>query len=170
MSETFTLYKLMILYLLKKVELPLATTQISDFMLGKEYTTYFRLQETLSQLVDSNMIKAENNYRRTLYHLTGDGANTIQLLQGNINYEIRRDIDAFVEENQFDLREALSVRATYYRNAHQEFEARCRIMEGKNSLLDLKLTVPTRAEAKAIVKNWNARSQEIFADLIGKLL
>lgn len=95
MTETVTLYKLMVLYLLKKVDFPLATTQISDFMLGKGYTTYFRLQETLSQLVDSNMIKSENTYRRTLYHLTGDGEKTIQLLQSNINHEIRRDMDAF---------------------------------------------------------------------------
>ena len=41
MNETLTLYKLMILYLLKKVDFPLATTQISDFMLGMEYTNYF---------------------------------------------------------------------------------------------------------------------------------
>ena len=39
MNETFTLYKLMILYLLKKVKFPLATTQISDFMLGMEYSS-----------------------------------------------------------------------------------------------------------------------------------
>lgn len=170
MTETVTLYKLMVLYLLKKVDFPLATTQISDFMLGKGYTTYFRLQETLSQLVDSNMIKAENTYRRTLYHLTGDGEKTIQLLQSNINHEIRRDMDIFLKENEFDLREALSVRGSYYLNTNQEYEARCQIMEGQVSLLDLKLTVPTKAEAEAIIKNWNANSQEIYTQLLGKLL
>lgn len=170
MTETFTLYKLMVLYLLKKVDFPLATTQISDFMLGKEYTTYFRLQETLSQLVDSNMIKAETTYRRTLYHLTGDGEKTIQLLQSNINYEIRRDMDAFVEENEFDLREELSAKATYYFNTNQEYETRCQIMEGQDSLLDMKLTVPTKAEAESIIRNWNTYSQEIYTELLGKLL
>lgn len=170
MTETVTLYKLMILYLLKKVDFPLATTQISDFMLGKEYAPYFRLQEALSQLVESNMIEAENTYMRTLYHLTDEGEKTIRLLQGNINYEIRRDMDAFVEENEFDLREALSVRASYYLNTNQEYEARCQIMEGQDSLLDLKLTVPTKAEAEAITKNWNTHSQEIYANLLGKLL
>ena len=71
MNETLTLYKLMILYLLKKVDFPLATTQISDFILGMEYTHYFRLQEALSELREAGMIEAENTYRRTLYHLTG---------------------------------------------------------------------------------------------------
>lgn len=170
MNETFTLYKLMILYLLKKVDFPLATTQISDLMLGMEYTNYFRLQEALSELQEANMIEAENTYRRTLYHLTGDGARTIRLLQGNINYEIRRDIDDFVEKNEFNLREALSAKASYYLNTNQEYEARCQILEGKNSLLDLKLTVPTRAEAESIIKNWNSASQEIYGELLTKLL
>ena len=156
MNETLTLYKLMILYLLKKVDFPLATTQISDFMLGMEYTNYFRLQEALSELQEANLVEAENTYRRTLYHLTGDGVRTIRLLQGNINFEIRRDID--------------SAKASYYLNANQEYEARCQILEGKYSLLDLKLTVPTRAEAEAISKNWNAASQEIYGDLLTKLL
>ncbi len=92
MTETFTLYKLMVLYLLKKVDFPLATTQISDFMLGKEYTTYFRLQETLSKLVDSNMIQAENTYRRTLYHLTGDGEKTITR-SGGISMPLSRKMN-----------------------------------------------------------------------------
>ena len=170
MNETFTLYTLMILYLLKKVKFPLATTQISDLMLGMEYTNYFRLQEALSELREAGMIEAENTYRRTLYHLTGDGARTIRLLQGNINHEIRRDIDAFVEENEYDLREAMSVKASYYLNTNHEYEARCQILEGKYSLLDLKLTVPTKAEAESIVKNWNLSSQDIYGELLTKLL
>lgn len=170
MNETFTLYKLMILYLLKKVNFPLATTQISDLMLGMEYTNYFRLQEALSELQEAGMIEAENTYRRTLYHLTGDGARTIRLLQGTINHEIRRDIDAFVAENEYDLREAMSMKASYYLNTNHEYEARCQILEGKYSLLDLKLTVPTKAEAESIVKNWNLSSQEIYGELLTRLL
>ena len=34
MSETFTLYKLIILYMLSKVDFPLTNAQISDFILG----------------------------------------------------------------------------------------------------------------------------------------
>ena len=50
MSETFTLYKLIILYMLNKVDFPLTTSQISEFVLDKGYTTYFKLQEAISEL------------------------------------------------------------------------------------------------------------------------
>ena len=38
MSETYTLYKLIVLYMLDKVDFPLTTSQISEFILEKEYT------------------------------------------------------------------------------------------------------------------------------------
>lgn len=41
MAEPFTLYKLIVLYMLEKVDFPLSNTQISDFFLEKEYTNYF---------------------------------------------------------------------------------------------------------------------------------
>jgi len=35
MSETYTLYKLIVLYMLDKVDFPLTTSQISEFILEK---------------------------------------------------------------------------------------------------------------------------------------
>ena len=52
MTQTFTLYKLIVLYMLEKVDFPLTTSQISEFILDKGYTTYFKLQETLSEMVE----------------------------------------------------------------------------------------------------------------------
>ena len=39
MSEPLTLYKLIILYMLEKVDFPLTNAQISGFVLDKGYTT-----------------------------------------------------------------------------------------------------------------------------------
>ena len=55
MSETFTLYKLIILYMLDKVDFPLTNAQISEFILNKGYTTYFKLQQALSALTEAEL-------------------------------------------------------------------------------------------------------------------
>ena len=70
MTETLTLYKLIILYMLKKVDFPLTTSQISEFILDKGYTTYFKLQGALSEMLDSELLRVESTHNRTLYHLT----------------------------------------------------------------------------------------------------
>ena len=56
MAEAFTLYKLIILYMLDKVDFPLTNSQISEFVLDKGYTDYFKLQQALSELTDGGII------------------------------------------------------------------------------------------------------------------
>ena len=80
MSEAFTLYKLIVLYMLEKLNFPLTNGQISEFILDKGYTNYFTLQQTLSEMVEANFIREETTHNRTLYHLTDEGNETIHYL------------------------------------------------------------------------------------------
>ncbi len=57
MAETFTLYKLIVLYMLDRVDFPLTTSQISELILDKGYKTYLRLQSALSELTDYGLLK-----------------------------------------------------------------------------------------------------------------
>ena len=70
MSEAFTLYKLIVLYMLEKVDFPLTNGQISEFILEKGYTTYFTLQQAISEMVTAGFIREESTHNSTLYHLT----------------------------------------------------------------------------------------------------
>ena len=170
MSESFTLYKLIILYMLEKVDFPLTTSQISEFILDKGYTNYFKLQSTISEMLDSQLILAENTHNRTLYHLTKEGSKTIEFFRNKISPEIQHDIDDFLEEKSYDLKEEAAVKTEYYLTPNHEYEVRCQIVENDSSLIDLKLTVPTKKEAETIANNWNMQSQSVYASLLAKLL
>ena len=43
MTDPLTIYKLMILYMLKQVAFPLTNTQMLNYFLDREYTNYFTL-------------------------------------------------------------------------------------------------------------------------------
>lgn len=169
-NETFTLYKLIILYMLNKVDFPLTTSQISEFILDQGYTTYFRLQETLSELAESDLVTIENTHNRTLYRLTENGSDTISYFKNKISAEIQKDIDDFLKEKEYDLKEEVSVKTDYYLTTSHEYEVRCQILENDSSLIDLKLTVPTETEAETIANNWTRKNQEIYTSLITQLL
>ena len=93
MAETFTLYKLIILYMLNKVDFPLTTSQISEFVLDRGYTSYFKLQEALSELASYELFRTETTQHRTLYQLTENRAGTIHYFRNKICYAIEEDID-----------------------------------------------------------------------------
>lgn len=170
MTEAFTLYKLIILYILDKVDFPLTNGQISEFILDKGYTTYFKLQQTLSEMVDAHFVLEEHTHNRTLYHLTEEGAETIRFFKNKISPAIREDIDLFLNDKAYDLKNEVSVKADYYRNTNQEISVRCQVLENHLSLIDLTLTVPTEKEAETIVNNWNKKNEDLYALIMEHLL
>ena len=170
MIETLPLYKLIILYMLDKVDFPLTTAQISEFLLEKGYTTYFKLQDALSELLHLKMIKAERTHSRTLYSLTEYGGETISVLRASLSAAIRKDVNDFLREKSYDLKSEAAVRADYYLTTTHEYEVHCKITEDGVNLVDLKLVVPTETEAKAISASWTNKSQQIYASLLSQLL
>ena len=56
LQEPLTLYKLILLYLLKRAGLPLSKTRVRDFILEKGYTNYIILNQAIGELLDAGMI------------------------------------------------------------------------------------------------------------------
>lgn len=170
MSESFTLYKLIVLYMLNKLDFPLTNGQISEFILDKGYTTYFTLQQAISEMVEAGFIREESTHNRTLYHLTEEGTNTIHYFKNNISPAIQEDIDNFFAEKRYDLKNEVSVKADYYPNRNSEYSVRCQIIENGAPMIDLTISVPTEEEAETVANNWNQKNQEIYAQIMANLL
>lgn len=170
MAQPLTLYKLIVLYMLDRVDFPLSTSQISEFVLDKGYTTYFKLQQALSELMDAGLIQDESTHNRTLYHLTEDGASTIDYFKNNISQDIQKDVNEYLKEKKYDLKNESAVKVDYYRNTNQEYSVHCQVTENALPLIDLTITVPSEAEAQAVTDNWQKKNQEIYAAIMAKLL
>ena len=70
MAEPNTIYKMTILAMLDKVDFPLSNTQISNFFLDHDYTDYFTVQQMISSLLDSELIRSKSTHNNTQYYLT----------------------------------------------------------------------------------------------------
>ncbi len=78
LDTTTTLYKLIILYTLGKVNFPMTNSQITNLMLSEDYTRYFQLQEILQNMIDSGLVKTEVHNHTTYYSRTEKGAKTVE--------------------------------------------------------------------------------------------
>ena len=56
METPFTVYKLIILYMLSHSDTELTNSQLSEFILDRDYTNYFHLQQAISELVEAGLI------------------------------------------------------------------------------------------------------------------
>ena len=156
--------------MLEKIDFPLTNGQISEFILDKGYTNYFTLQQTLSEMVEANFIREETTHNRTLYHITEEGVETIQFFRNNISTAIQSDIDTFIAEKRYELRNEVSVKADFYQNKNLEYDVRCQIIEGETPLIDITISVPTSEQAETVANNWNKKNQEIYAQIMSALL
>jgi hypothetical protein len=170
MQEAFTLYKLIILYALDKVRMPMTNAQICDLMLDKEYTTYFRVQEVLSEMGDAHLIHPEKIRNITQYTITPEGESTVDFFSHQISNEIRGEIDSYLKDHAIEMRNTISHPADYDRNPYQEYTVNCRMLEKGQEIFAVSFSVPTEEAAKRACENWETKHEEIYGDLLSKLL
>lgn len=169
MEEPLTLYKLIVLYILNKVSFPMTNDQLSEFILTQGYTDYFKFQQTMSELLQSKLIEAETVRNNTYYTILESGRETCQFFQHKISTAIKDDIRRYLRENEYELREEVSVLADY-RRAGREYEVQFRIREQGDDMLRLSLRVPTEEQANVMCRRFEEKNQAIYAYLMKQLL
>ena len=170
LSEPLTLYKLMILYMLRQAKFPLSGSQISEFFLDKEYTTYFTLQQALNELLEAHLVKQEVIRNSSRYEITREGEETLGFFGKTISEAIVEDIDLFLKENKVRLRNEVGIVSDYYRATNQEYVVQCEVREGKQPLIKVEVSVPTKDQAEVVCDNWRESNQQIYAYIMKELL
>lgn len=169
-NEPITIYKLIILYLLDKVQVPLTNRIISDFVLGNGYTNYFNLQTAFSELLDTGLIAIDTTYKTTYYTLTEKGKETLTLFYAQLSPEIRTEIESFLEKNHYSIVEELGTFTDYRKLASGDYESVCSLFENGKPLMELKLTVASENEAASICASFANENENIYQHLIQSLL
>lgn len=155
--------------MLNRVNFPLTKAQVGDFILERGYTNFLTLQQVISELIDANLVTARSLRNRTHLELTKDGSQTLHFFENRISENVKADINAYFKENEFTLRNEMSISADYYKSTSGEYEAHL-IAKDKDALLvELTLSVPVEEAAVTICDNWQKKNQEIYQFLVSKL-
>lgn len=169
LQEPLTLYKLIILYMLKRAALPLSRQRIRDFILDRGYTNYFLLNQAIGELIDAGLVREQSINERSHLTLTDEGAQTLAFFQTNISDVTKEEINTYLKENRLELLSEISVTAHYDKSSTGEFEARLSARERGITLVQITLSVPAEETAASICRNWREKNEEIYQVLVEKL-
>ena len=170
LAEPMTLYKLMNLYMLHQVNFPLTNAQLSNFFLDHEYTTYFTLQQALNELLDAGLVKKETMRNSSRYEITKEGEETLEFFGKNISPAIVSDMDEYLKQNRFRMRNEVGLISDFYKSTNQDYIVHCEVREGKAVLVNLDISVPDKEQAEIMCNHWKDRSQEIYAYVMKSLM
>ncbi len=168
-QDPHTIYKLIVLYMINRINTPLTRAQITDFILDREYTNYMTLQTVFAQLSESNMIEEKAIRNRTQLFITEEGADTLHFFENRISSEIKKDVDAYLNEKSMSIKKEASIKADYYKGTDGDYKAHLVALEKKQVLVDITLSVPTEEIASSICYKWENKNQEIYQYLIEQL-
>lgn len=163
------LYKLIVLYMLDRVDFPLTKSQVGDFILEREYTNFLTLQQTIAELIDAGLVTARSNRNRTHLSITDEGRSTLSYFQNRIGDSIKNEINIFFSENEMTMRNEVSVLADYYKSVSGEYEAHLTAKEKDVTVIEITLSVPDEETASAICANWQKKNQDIYQYLTKQL-
>ena len=169
-QEQLTLYKLMILYLIEKVDFPLSNSHISEFILDKGYTNYFTVQRAFHALEEENMLRVKQIRNMSHYALSDEGSEAIEMFEYQIPNSIKEDIAQFLKEKEYELRKEANVTADFYPSKGDEYTVNLKIREKENLLLEINLNVVSRDQAVYICDHWEKKHSDVYSMLIEKLL
>ena len=170
-SEPATLYKLIILFMLDKSDIPLSNTNISDFILAMDYTNYFTLQQTLEDLETSKLITSEApTSKDTFYRITDNGKVTLEYFSDRISGAIKEDVLNYYKTHDISLKKDTVVVAEYYNTHGNQYAVRCQIKSNNVIVFEIDFNILGLEQAEAICENFKNKSDDVFAYLMDMLI
>ena len=171
LKSPITVYKLIILYMLDRIDEPISNSTISDFLLTQNLTNnYISVQQSISELDESDLISMETMGSRTMLRITRSGEDTLNFFVNELNPDIRNDCEDYLKTNGMELRAEGETTARYYKKTTGEYEVNMEVNENRSPVIGLKMSVPTEDMAKRMADRWLMKNEEIYRLLMGELL
>ena len=94
----------MILYMLNKLDSQLTNAQLSGFFISNDYTDYFTLQQTLSDLVESKFVEKITIRNTSYYSITPEGYESLTFFKNQIPKGALEDMNQYLDNNKYALK------------------------------------------------------------------
>ncbi len=169
-----TINKLILLFVLDKMEIPLSDNSIMDICTSRNnWLNYMDCKDILWQLLETNFIykiNGENNECR--YAITLDGRDCLSHFYLRIPQSLRENITNFCKENRMEFKRSQEYVSSYEKNPDGSHTVTLKIKEPmiNSPLLEIKLKTPTRHSAILACKKWNEKAPNIFEYLYDGLI
>jgi len=160
--EAIAQNKLLILYLLKTINIPLSELQILRTVTENNWLNYFDLKECMFELMESNLVEQRETPSGNFYSVTELGKNTLFYLEKELLSSQRRAIDEYCDANRDELRLETELSAEYLKIDEGEYKVMLKVLENSVPVFELNLITYSQATAEAFIGKWKRVAPKIY--------
>lgn len=168
-TEELAQNKLLILYLIKTSKTPFSNSQITEFMLEKNYMNYFLVQQYLSELINSNFIEVLNQDSEEVYSIVKKGEVALSYFEERIPDSIKTELNNKFVEIEEDEKIETQIMTEYYEKENGQFVVNLKLVENEETLFSIYLDVATKKQANLICDRWKNNTEYIYQNIINLL-
>ena len=170
-NETLAENKVLILYILNKIDKPLSNDELFQLVLSIEDMNYFYFQQFLLDLLENKYIETykENNFSEQIYRLTIAGKDALELTKDLIPGIVKLKIDNTIKGELQDIEEEISIISEFTPEDDGGFIVTCKIIEYNKTIFEVSTFAASREQAKQISDNWKENAVDIYPSMINLL-
>ncbi|SET77638.1 protein of unknown function [Natronincola peptidivorans] len=168
-SQQLAEKKLLVLYILDKIQPPLTNSQITQFVLENDMMNYFMLQQFLSELKESGFILEEEKQHTQFITITEKGRSTLNYFINRIPQSQKDEINSLIHEKENVFEEKREIKADYIKLSEEMYMVRLSILDNDLPIIDLKMNVDSSQRAKEMCDNWRANAVSIYHGMLNLL-
>lgn len=167
-QPSMTEQKLVTLYALDRLG-PTTAVQLLRFMVENELMDYIALQLSTAELEEMGLLRKLPHALGALYAPSAKGYDTLKLFHSRIPHSRAMLMDGIAQEWKRRFSEEKQVLADWEETPSGEYVARLRLLEGELSLLDVRVSLPTREQASRFCQRWPRTANQVYAQLMQAL-
>lgn len=165
-TEKIAENKIILLYIMNQFEIPLTESQLTHFILEKEFMNYFSFKQHLSELVDSKMIEYNSSQKYNYYLLSQRGKRTLEMFKKLITDEMKEVLSKEIQIKKKQYMTDSQIITNYVKIGEYEYIVYLMAIEKGTPLIDLRLNVASTQQAEKICKNWKSNASIYFKNII----
>lgn len=170
MQEGLAENKVLILYLLNKLQDGIKSDNLYKIVSSANNINYFYFQELLTDLIESNFVGSFTNDEDTIIKITSDGQNALSLTKSLLPGILKLKADNVFKEELSNIAEESSIITEYIPKDEKNYTVKCRIVEKNETIFEVSTFAGSRDRAKQISDNWKNNANNIYPKIMNLLL
>ena len=169
-----TVNKLILLYVLDKMEIPLTENSILEICSSQNnWVNWMDCKDLLSQLIISKFVyKPNTDSDENRYNITVAGRECLSQFYTRIPASLRDNIAQFAQENKLQFKRNQEYIAKSYKNADGSYTVKLEILEPltTESIFTLSIKTDTRHNSTIACKKWRELAANIYEYVYSKII
>ena len=161
--------KVLILYTLNTIGKDFTDNNLFKIISEINNINYFYFRDLLTDLVESKLVGKYTKDEQTVFKITSDGKNSLDLTLDALPGLIKLKADNLFKNELPIIEEESSISAEYIPESENDYTVKCKIVENNKTVFEIKTFAGSNEQAKRIADNWRKNANNIYPKMINLL-